>query len=100
MGKKLIGNYLNIMVLRLEILILLVSGNKLSAYYRQFVLYGEAYFNRIGSKIVSEKQKNKLLIILHSMNLQIYIAQVLALYMKLTIPFHPQHMNKELKIVY
>mgnify|MGYP000947970397 CR=1 FL=1 len=33
---------------------LLVSGKKLDPYFRQFVLYGESYFNRIGSRIVSE----------------------------------------------
>lgn len=33
---------------------LLVSGGKINPYFRQFVLYGESYFNRIGSRIVSE----------------------------------------------
>lgn len=33
---------------------LLVSSQKLDPYYRQFVLYSEAYFNRIGSKIISQ----------------------------------------------
>lgn len=36
---------------------LLVSAKKLSPYYRQFVLFGESYINRIGSKIVSKEAK-------------------------------------------
>jgi|LSQX01.1.fsa_nt_gb ribosomal protein S18 acetylase RimI-like enzyme len=34
---------------------LLVSGRSLNPYYRQFVLYAESYFNRIGSRIVSKE---------------------------------------------
>jgi len=61
-GKEiLLGNYLNDNGFEVlgNINHLLVSANKLSAYYRQFVLYGEAYFNRIGSKIVSEEAKEQ-----------------------------------------
>lgn len=43
---------------------LLVSGEKLNSYYRSFVLASEAFFNRIGSKIVSkeicEKSQNNI----------------------------------------
>jgi len=34
---------------------LLVSGKKLQPYYRKFILFAEAYFNRIGSRIVSKE---------------------------------------------
>lgn len=37
---------------------LLVSDKKQSPYYRKFVLFAEAYFNRIGSKIVSRSACN------------------------------------------
>lgn len=36
---------------------LLISGKPLNNYYRQFVLYGESYFNRIGSRIISKDAK-------------------------------------------
>ena len=34
---------------------LLVSGKKLQPYYRKFALFAEAYFNRIGSRIISKE---------------------------------------------
>jgi len=34
---------------------LLVSGKKLHSYYRKFILFAEAYFNRIGSRIISKE---------------------------------------------
>lgn len=56
----LLENYLN--QLGLDVLgnsnHLLVSGKLLNSYYRQFVLFGEAYFNRIGSRIISKEAKD------------------------------------------
>lgn len=34
---------------------LLVSGKNLNPYYRQFVLFAETYFNRLGSRIISKE---------------------------------------------
>ncbi len=34
---------------------LLVSGKKIQSYYRKFILFAEAYFNRIGSRIISKE---------------------------------------------